>query len=127
MAIQGPKIERIGPALPVAASADRVSGERAPTGADADAAPVAQPLPVVALPTVDIGALREDIAQRMEEYLRESGRSLEFRVDDSANATVITVRRADTGEVVRQYPTEEALALLRRLNERSGTFLEVFA
>jgi uncharacterized FlaG/YvyC family protein len=40
---------------------------------------------------------------------------------------VITVRRADTGEVVRQYPTEEALTLLRRLNERSGTLLEAFA
>ena len=78
-------------------------------------------------PNVDMGALREQISRGLEEFLRDSGRSLEFRVDDSANATVITVRRADTGEVVRQYPTEEALALLRRLNEQSGTLLEVFA
>ena len=52
---------------------------------------------------------------------------MEFRVDADADATVITVRRADTGEVVRQFPTEEALAWLRRLNEQSGTFVDALA
>jgi len=37
------------------------------------------------------------------------------------------VRRADTGEVVRQYPTEDALSLLRRLNEQSGTLVDLMA
>jgi flagellar protein FlaG len=127
MAILGSKLETITPTLPVAASADRVVEDGSPAATEHVVRRVA-PLPSAARPpAVDIGALREQISRRLEEYLRESGRSLEFRVDDSANATVITVRRADTGEVVRQYPTEEALALLRRLNEQSGTLLEVFA
>jgi uncharacterized FlaG/YvyC family protein len=52
---------------------------------------------------------------------------VEYRVDVDAGTTVITVRRSDSGEVVRQFPSEEALAWLRRLNERSGTFLDALA
>jgi flagellar protein FlaG len=81
----------------------------------------------VARPQEDLRALRDAVAARLDQFLKESGRDLEFRVDDAAHATVITVRRADTGEVVRQYPTEEALALLRRLNANSGTFLDLEA
>jgi uncharacterized FlaG/YvyC family protein len=71
--------------------------------------------------------VRAAIAARLDDFLKKSGRSVEFRVDNAAHATVLTVRRADTGEVVRQYPTEDALALLRRLNEQSGTFVDLFA
>ena len=75
----------------------------------------------------DLRELRDAVAARLDQFLKESGREVEFRVDDAAHATVITVRRADTGEVVRQYPTEDALALLRRLNANSGTFLDLTA
>lgn len=92
--------------------------------APANPAPPKAPPPP---PQEDLRRVRAAIAERLDEFLRESGRSVEFRVDDDAHATVITVRRADTGEVVRQYPTEEALALLRRLNEQSGTFLDLIA
>jgi flagellar protein FlaG len=81
--------------------------------------------PRIAVP--DMREIQQKIAVRLQEFLRSSGRNLEFRVDDAAGATVITVRRADTGEVVRQYPTEEALALLRRLHAQAGTFLEATA
>jgi flagellar protein FlaG len=98
--------------------------------------PVAGPQP--AKPASDVSKRKEPtpellqqarnaVAARLEQYIRDSGRDLEFRVDNAANATVVTVRRADTGEVVRQFPNEEALHLLRRLNEQSGTFLDVFA
>lgn len=70
---------------------------------------------------------RNAIAERLEQYIRDNGRDLEFRVDNSANTTVVTVRRADTGEVVRQFPNEASLQLLRRLNEQSGTFLDEIA
>jgi flagellar protein FlaG len=75
----------------------------------------------------DVRELSAQIAERLEQYLKESGRDVEYRVDADAGATVITVRRSDTGEVVRQFPTEEALAWLRRLNEQSGTFVDALA
>jgi flagellar protein FlaG len=75
----------------------------------------------------DVRELSAKIAERLERYLKDSGRDVEYRVDADAGATVITVRRSDTGEVVRQFPTEEALAWMRRLNEQSGTFVDALA
>jgi flagellar protein FlaG len=125
MAVQVSRTELVVPTLPLATAADVVSGE--PRKAAAPPAHVEAARPEPSRPPVDMQAVHAQVAARLEEYLRQSGRNLEFRVDPAAKATVITVRRADTGEVVRQYPTEEALALLRRLNEQSGTFLDVLA
>src|SRR5512139_38066 len=128
MTIQGSKIDSNAPAVAGMAPAER-------GGAPAEPHRVEPAAPVQAVmqrkpppqPQEDLRKVREAIAARLDQFLRDSGRNVEFRVDDDAHATVITVRRADTGEVVRQYPTEEALALLRRLNEQSGTFLDQIA
>ena len=67
----------------------------------------------------------EAVAQQLRDYLRSSGRDLEFRVDADTDSMVITVRAAATGEVIRQIPNEEALQMRRYLDEWSGTFLNV--
>ncbi|MEP7311482.1 MAG: flagellar protein FlaG [Pseudomonadota bacterium] len=72
----------------------------------------------------DLRQTLQDVAQHLEDYLRRSGRDLSFRVDEGAGATVVTVRDASTGEIIRQMPSEEALRLLRRLNEGSATLLD---
>jgi flagellar protein FlaG len=87
-------------------------------------APNVGPRPV---PHEDVRELSARIAKQLERFLKDSGRDVEYRVDADAEATVITVRRSDTGEVVRQFPNEEALAWLRRHNEQSGTFLDTLA
>jgi flagellar protein FlaG len=56
------------------------------------------------------------VAQRIQQYLRESGRELDFRVDADTNRTVVTVRDQTTGEVIRQIPSEEVLRIARRLS-----------
>ena len=126
MTIQGSKIDSSNLATAAAVAAERVAVVAAP----ARVAPVAPVHAVQQQPPrtqEDLREVQASVARRLEQFLKDSGRDVEFRVDDAAHATVITVRRADTGEVVRQYPTEEALALLRRLNERSGTFLDIIA
>lgn len=128
MTIQGSKIDSSSPAVAAVAAVERAAAPAEPPHAGhpapANSGPQKAPPPQ---PQEDLRRVRAAIAERLDEFLRESGRSVEFRVDDDAHATIITVRRADTGEVVRQYPTEEALALLRRLNEQSGTFLDLIA
>jgi flagellar protein FlaG len=108
---------------------------------DADHAPApaapsvpvsAAPAPAAAAPSAPpVGAeLRrtlEHVAERLREYLRDSGRELQFSVDDDAHTTVIRVRDAATGEVIRQMPNEEALRVLRSLNVGSGTLLDLIA
>ena len=130
MAIQGSKIDSSMPAVAGALPAERVPApvdqSRAEQAAVARAEQQQKERPQPAQQE-DLGRLRAAIAERLDKFMKDSGRSVEFRVDDDAHATVITVRRADTGEVVRQYPTEEALSLLRRLNEQSGTLVDLMA
>jgi flagellar protein FlaG len=55
----------------------------------------------------------ERAAKQIESYLKSVGRELEFSIDDSTGRTVITVKDATTGEVVRQIPGDETLRLAR--------------
>jgi flagellar protein FlaG len=88
----------------------------------------AAPSPQRHAPTPDeFREIRAAVAARLEQYLADSGRNLEFTIDTQTHATVITVRRADTGEVVRQFPNEEALTMMRQLSEHSGTLLDLKA
>src|SRR5688572_13595849 len=91
------------------------------------AQPVIAPAPETPAPRIqpDVQRTLAEVAVRLREYLNSARRDLEFRVDQDANATVIIVRNASTGEVVRQIPNEEALRMLRFLNEGSATLLDL--
>ncbi len=64
------------------------------------------------------------IARGIQEYLQRNGRNLQFSVDEATGETVITVRDAATGDVIRQIPNAEALAIAQRLSAKSGTLLD---
>jgi flagellar protein FlaG len=55
------------------------------------------------------------VAERIRQYLRESGRELDMQVDADTNRMVITVRDQATGEVIRQIPSDEILRIARSL------------
>jgi len=88
------------------------------------AAPAVSAVPAPKPAQRDLRETAQAVAQQLEAYLRRSGRDLSFRVDEAAGATVVTVRNSSTGEIIRQMPSEEALRLLRRLNEGSATLLD---
>ncbi len=46
-------------------------------------------------------------------------RNLQFTVDEATGITVITVRDAQSDEVIRQIPSEELLQLAKRVKEMS--------
>jgi flagellar protein FlaG len=106
---------------------DRAPVPAAPTVPDsaapaqADAAPSAPPV------GADLRRTLEHVAERLREYLKGSQRELEFSVDEVSNATVIRVRDAVTGDVIRQIPGEDALRVLRNLTVGSGTLLDLSA
>ncbi|MFO1376440.1 MAG: flagellar protein FlaG [Steroidobacteraceae bacterium] len=55
------------------------------------------------------------MVEKLNEFLRQSARHLQFRYDDSSGRTVITVVDAANGDVIRQIPSDELLALAERM------------
>ena len=64
-------------------------------------------------------------AKQIESYLRTAGRQFEFRVDQDTNITVVTIRQAATGEVIRQIPNEEVIALAKSLGTGPQALLDL--
>jgi flagellar protein FlaG len=75
--------------------------------------------PSAKLQPADIGAL----ANRIEGYLKSVNRALEFKVDNASGRTVVTVRDAENGEVIRQIPNEEVLRFAQLAEEQTIVLL----
>lgn len=56
-------------------------------------------------------------AQELDNFLKSSGRSLEFRVDKKSGLVVVSVHDSSTGEVIRQIPNEETLRIAEHLRD----------
>jgi flagellar protein FlaG len=66
-------------------------------------------------------------AQQIDSYLKSIGRNLDIHVDQDTGRTVVTVRDAATGDVIRQIPNEETLRLARSLGESAAALLDITA
>jgi len=53
--------------------------------------------------------------------------SLQFRIDEGSGKTVVTVINAEDGSVIRQIPSEEALALSQAIAEQQGLLINTRA
>lgn len=49
--------------------------------------------------------------------LKASNKNLEFSIDSSTEKPVFRLRDSETGEVIRQYPTEDMLAITRAIDQ----------
>lgn len=67
-------------------------------------------------PAIELPDLNEAIA-RIQDYVQDTRRSLEFRLDDSTGITVVSVYDLTTQELIRQIPSEEAVTLAQKLNQ----------
>ena len=65
------------------------------------------------------------VARQIESYLKANGRDLQFSIDQETGRTVVTIRDASTGEVIRQIPDVEALRIAPSLGSHPGTLLDI--
>ncbi len=70
----------------------------------------------VAAPTVSKEQLEGAVAT-IQDFVQSVQRSLNFAVDESSGQVVVKVTDADSGDVIRQIPSEEALNLAENLTE----------
>jgi flagellar protein FlaG len=56
----------------------------------------------------------------LNEQMERNGRGLKFSIDEDINRHIITVSNTQTGEVVRQIPTEVIVRLAHSIEEIKG-------
>ena len=78
-------------------------------------------------PSETLKANEERVRAAVEELNKELVKlqsELGFSVDKVANDVVVTVKRKESGEVVRQIPSEAALKLSQNLKDLKGILLD---
>ncbi|MCU7827758.1 MAG: flagellar protein FlaG [Candidatus Thiodiazotropha sp. (ex Myrtea sp. 'scaly one' KF741663)] len=63
---------------------------------------------------------KEDVkaaVEQMKDFAQVMSRQLQFDVDDDSGKTVVRVLDKDSGDVIRQIPSEEVLSLARHMKE----------
>ena len=71
-----------------------------------------------------------DLARAVEQiqtYLSSAQRSLQFRVDEGLGRPVMLVTNPETGEVIRQVPSEEAVKMAAAIQAGGGQLLDTLA
>jgi flagellar protein FlaG len=62
----------------------------------------------------------EEAVERLNKMMESGKRGLGFSVDNQINVTVVTVKDTNTGEVVRQIPSEAVLRVAHRIEDLKG-------
>jgi flagellar protein FlaG len=88
-------------------------------GVAADGQPPDQPTAATAADQVSETVMQAAVT-RLNDYVQDVQRNLEFSIDKDTGCTVVTVRDAETDEVIRQIPPEKMLAVMRALAERES-------
>jgi len=66
----------------------------------------------------------EKVAQQLQDFVGELNRNIEFSVDKDSGRDVIKVIDKNTGDLLKQYPSEEVLTLVSKLSEMIGGFVD---
>ncbi|TWX54134.1 flagellar protein FlaG [Colwellia hornerae] len=66
----------------------------------------------------------EKVAQQLQDFVGEMNRGLEFTVDKDSGRDVIKVIDKNSGDLVKQYPSEEVLSLVAKLSDMVGGFVD---
>lgn len=60
----------------------------------------------------------------IQEFVQAAQRKLDFSIDDSSGRIVVKVIATETGDVIRQIPSETALKLAQSLSDASSLLFD---
>lgn len=66
----------------------------------------------------------DKVAQQLQEFVGDLNRNIEFSVDKDSGRDVIKVIDKDSGDLLKQYPSEEVLTLVSKLSDMVGGFID---
>ncbi len=61
--------------------------------------------------------------RELNDYVQSLKRTINFEIDESSGRTIVRVLNQQTGELIRQIPSEEALAIARHLGAVQGVIV----
>ena len=86
------------------------------------------PLPVLHAPakvnTEDMTRHLKVAIEHINNVLKDGGRGLSFVLDDTMDSPIVKVTRADTGEVIRQYPNEAVVRFAHNIEQLKGVLFQ---
>ncbi len=60
----------------------------------------------------------DEAVKQLNSYVQSINRNLEFNIDNDSGKTVVKVIDADTEELIRQIPDDEALSIAKQIDEQ---------
>ena len=66
------------------------------------------------------GEKLDSSVRNLNDFVQSVRRNLQFSIDSGSGRTVVKVIDADTDKVIRQIPSDEVLAMAKRLEEQAG-------
>lgn len=79
--------------------------------------------PVKQAPPIEIPKI-ESVTKQIDSFLRSIGRSISFRVDPGSGQMIVSVIDANTGEIIRQVPGEDALKLAQSIEQTLSAMVD---
>jgi len=70
--------------------------------------------------TIDV----KKAVEKINEFVQSQQKYVNFSIDEATNSTVIKVFKTQTGELLKQYPAEEILALAAKLQKNIGWLVD---
>jgi len=64
------------------------------------------------------------VAQQLQDFVSGMNKTLEFSVHEDSGRNVIKVIDKDSGDLVKQYPSEEVLDIVSKLAKATGTLVD---
>ncbi|HYQ52803.1 MAG TPA: flagellar protein FlaG [Pseudomonas sp.] len=74
----------------------------------------------------DTAKVKSAVAE-IEKFLKASQRNLEFSTDEESGKIVVKVIASDSGELIRQLPSEEALRIAHSLSDVNSVLFDAKA
>jgi flagellar protein FlaG len=74
----------------------------------------------------DAETQRKNLQKTLEELnnqMKQTGRNLNFKMDDALQMPIVTVTNSQTGEVIRQIPNEVVVRVAHNLQDLKGMLL----
>lgn len=96
----------------------RLASDSAPVAVPAAATPAA-PIesPVAKTEQHPSSAQLQNVVDSINKTLSQANKNIQFSVDSDTKKTVIKLMDTETGDVIRQYPSKEALAISQSIDQ----------